>query len=176
MIYLVRHGETDWNKEDRIQGKADIKLNSIGVNQAQEVAEKLKNIKFNCVYCSPRTRAVETCKIISANDIILDERLSERDFGSYEGSIIDRGGSFSEMWDEKKEHMFPDVETLSEVNKRVSSFLDEMKEKHNKDDNVLIVCHGGTGFFVKLYFCGKPANGDYKWYLLANGEVATFSL
>ena len=175
MIYLVRHGETDWNKEGKIQGKADICLNSVGIKQAQEVAEKLKNIKFSCAYCSPRTRAVETCKIICADNAILDERLSERDFGSFEGSIIDKA-SFTEMWDEKKEYMFPDVETLSAINKRVSNFLDEIKERHKKEDNVLLVCHGGTGFFVKLYFCGKPADGDYKWYLLANGEVATFSL
>ena len=78
MIYLVRHGQTDWNLEGRYQGRIDIKLNSKGIEQAKEIKEKLKEIKFDKVFSSPLKRALETAQIITDNDIEIDERLIER--------------------------------------------------------------------------------------------------
>ena len=64
-LYLVRHGQTDWNIQGRIQGSTDIELNSTGLNQAQKTAELLKNIDFDVIYSSPLKRTVDTAKIIN---------------------------------------------------------------------------------------------------------------
>ena len=67
MIYIVRHGETDWNILKKLTGQTDIPLNLNGIKQAKEVREKLKNIKFDYVFSSPLKRAYETAKIITKN-------------------------------------------------------------------------------------------------------------
>ena len=68
MIYIVRHGETDWNKEHRIQGHIDIPLNDKGRQDALNAKKKLKNVKFDVVFSSPLQRAYETAKIIMSYD------------------------------------------------------------------------------------------------------------
>ena len=72
MIYIIRHGETDWNKEHRIQGHQDIPLNDQGRLDAKVAKKKLKNVKFDVVFSSPLKRAYETAKIITNNEIIID--------------------------------------------------------------------------------------------------------
>ena len=79
-IYLVRHGETEWNKEYRLQGQADTRLNDYGRELAVITAEALKEIPFDVIYHSPLSRAEETAVILKRDrkiDIIADERLKE---------------------------------------------------------------------------------------------------
>ena len=74
-IYLVRHGETDWNNEKRLQGWADISLNAKGVKEAEEVAEKLKNVHFDDAFCSDLERAEVTAEtILKGRDIEVDRK------------------------------------------------------------------------------------------------------
>lgn len=89
-IYLVRHGETDWNNEKRLQGWADISLNAKGVKEAEEVAEKLKNVHFDDAFCSDLERAEVTAEtILKGRDIEvqMDPRLRELGFGPLEGTL-----------------------------------------------------------------------------------------
>jgi broad specificity phosphatase PhoE len=65
MIYVVRHGQTDWNLEGRFQGRIDIPLNEKGKNQAKKTKEKLEGIEFDKVFSSPLKRALETAQIIT---------------------------------------------------------------------------------------------------------------
>ena len=65
MIYIVRHGQTDWNVEGRNQGRTDIELNETGIKQAEEIAKKLEGKKFDMVFSSPLKRAYKTAQIIS---------------------------------------------------------------------------------------------------------------
>lgn len=85
MIYIVRHGQTDWNVEGKYQGRIDIELNVNGINQAKQISEKLKDIKFDKIFSSPLKRALQTAIIISGGDIIIDDRLIERSNGELEG-------------------------------------------------------------------------------------------
>ena len=64
-IYLIRHGETDWNKANRIQGQVDIPLNDYGIRLAEETAEALKDVPFEAIFCSPYDRARKTADIIT---------------------------------------------------------------------------------------------------------------
>lgn len=87
MIYIVRHVQTDWNKEGRYQGRIDVDLNSEGVSQAIKIRDKLADIKFDKVFSSPLKRAYKTARIICDNDIITDYRLIERCNGKLEGKL-----------------------------------------------------------------------------------------
>ena len=78
MIYIVRHGQTDWNVEGIYQGRIDIPLNKTGIEQAKKTKEELKGIKFDKVFSSPLKRAIETAQIICNNPIIKDDRIIER--------------------------------------------------------------------------------------------------
>ena len=87
MIYIVRHGQTDWNKQKVMQGQIDVPLNETGKEQARELGEKLKDIVFDHIFCSPllRTRqTLENLKLKSNTRIIYDDRLKERNYGEFE--------------------------------------------------------------------------------------------
>lgn len=88
-LYLVRHGQTDWNLQDKIQGWADVPLNDAGIKQAERLRDQLhkKNIIPDKVYASPLQRVRSTAKIITdgKQQIIIDERLMERNVGELEG-------------------------------------------------------------------------------------------
>ena len=89
MIYIVRHGETNYNVEGRYAGRIDVPLNDNGIKQAYLIKEKLKDIKFDKVFSSPLKRAYETATIICGDkyNIIKDDRLIERSNGELEGRL-----------------------------------------------------------------------------------------
>ena len=90
-LYLVRHGETDWNKVKKIQGQVDIPLNQFGKRLAEETAEGLRDIPFDLCISSPLSRAHETARIILYGKdipIIKDARIEEMAFGEYEGNAV----------------------------------------------------------------------------------------
>ena len=84
-LYVLRHGETDYNKEGIFQGQNNIDLNEEGIKQAQITAKSLENIFFDKVYVSPLKRAIETAKIVTNNELEIDDRIKERSFGKLEG-------------------------------------------------------------------------------------------
>ena len=90
-IYIFRHGETDYNAEKRAQGWIDIPLNDNGKKQAVLLAQKLADIKIDCIYSSPLLRALSTAEIVANKrqiKIIVNDGLKERYFGAFEGRII----------------------------------------------------------------------------------------
>ena len=87
-LLLARHGETDWNREFRIQGSSDIELNELGRQQAQFLAQELTDVDLDAIYSSDLSRAQATAAAVAAThglDVKLDPRLRERSFGSWEG-------------------------------------------------------------------------------------------
>ena len=87
-LYLIRHGETEWNKQNRLQGNIDVPLSAEGIRMAEGAAERLSEIHFNKIYSSPLSRAFTTAEIICKNqhDLIKkDDRLREISFGAGEG-------------------------------------------------------------------------------------------
>ena len=103
-IYLIRHGQTDYNRQFRLQGRSDIPLNRLGLAQARAAHEALRGVHFDAVYASPLRRAVDTACIVSGwpeEKIELDPRLIEIGFGIWEGSdfrtLGPAGTAFFEM-------------------------------------------------------------------------------
>lgn len=91
MIYLIRHGQTELNNAQVLQGRSDYPLNEAGIQQAQEAAQKLRErgIRFFHVYSSPLIRAVQTAEIVAPGiQPVLDDRLLEMDYGPYEGADL----------------------------------------------------------------------------------------
>lgn len=89
-LYVMRHGETQWNKEHRLAGRTDVLLNKNGIRLASLTAEGLKDVKFDLCISSPLQRALETARIVLNNrnvPIICDDGLIEISFGDYEGRV-----------------------------------------------------------------------------------------
>ena len=145
-LYLVRHGQTDWNVARKFQGDTDIPLNQTGIEQAHMVKEKLNNINIYLCISSPLSRTLETARIICDNQIpiITNQLLIERDLGEYEGKIIEESHYDGSLyWDYKLNLNDKGVESIKDLFKRCEEFLNQIKEEY-KDKNLLIVSHGAT--------------------------------
>ena len=150
MVYMVRHGQTDWNTQNRRQGQHDILLNEIGRRQAEELAKRINDLKIDKIYTSDLSRAIETAEIINRElnkEIIIDRRIREFDFGTVDGMFKD------EITPEIRYNLefHPEkygAEPKYEIFKRVKSFFDELKEQNGY---YLIVSHGGTLHMIMYY-------------------------
>lgn len=150
-IVFIRHGQTDVNKDNRLQGALiDAELNDAGRDYARKAAENFDENKFDVVYSSPMKRAVETAKIFTKGkkDINLDKRLLEFDFGEWDGMRMEEiGEKYPDIIDPwgKITHDYIKYsktgESYEAFEKRCSEFLDEMYKKY-PDKNVLVVAHG----------------------------------
>ena len=147
-IYLTRHGETQWNKEGRMQGWKNSDLTPSGIENAKRLGQRLKDIDFDYIYCSPLDRAVDTAKYIRGDkntEIVLTEFLKEMGFGKWEGMEHDRikelypTEHFS-FWN--KPHLYNQIEgeSFEELFKRVNDALNQITSNSSLE-NVLIVSH-----------------------------------
>lgn len=175
-ILLTRHGQTDWNVLKKVQGKADIELNENGIEQAEATRDALKNEKIDLILCSPLKRAKQTADIINQErniPIIIDERVSERDFGEFEG-MPNTDFDFNAFWSYKQNLQYEKAENIKEFFDRVNKFLSSIwKEYAGK--RILIVAHGGISIPVKCYFEGIPDMDTLLPLCLGNCEVAKYT-
>ncbi len=147
-IVMVRHGETDWNRENRFQGHADTSLNEPGRGQAHALAQELVRESFGAVYSSPLERAFETARIIASQlglDVEPSAGLMEVDVGSWSGltrsEVEARFPEGYARWIEFG-HGWDDGESYDELGERVVSDLLKIAMRH-ADELVLAVTHGG---------------------------------
>lgn len=150
MLYIMRHGKTDWNVKRKLQGRIDIPLNEEGRRMAKEAGKEYRNIHFDICYCSPLIRAKETAEIVLKGrniPIIIDERLKEMGFGIYEGienSFDIPDCPINELFHHPESYQVVEGgESLEELYARTGAFLKEIVEpvlEQGKD--ILIVGHG----------------------------------
>ena len=147
-IVLVRHGETDWNRDNRFQGRADPPLNDTGREQARVLAAELGTESFAAAYTSPLLRAAETAAILAGAlriDVVPDGSLMEVDVGSWSGlTRTEVEGRFPEGFARWLEygHGWDDGETYDELGDRVVSGLVDIAARH-PGEVALAVTHGG---------------------------------
>lgn len=146
-LYLVRHGQTDWNAANRLQGQSDIPLNGIGVAQARSLRDQIRQrgLRFNAIYSSPLQRARKTAEIIAdGGPIIIDDRLNERNIGQFEGSppsaLFNNGIDFL---DPKANSDSFGVEPIRDFHNRALSFLEDLRQTKPQDATILIVSSNG---------------------------------
>ncbi len=151
-IYIVRHGQTIWNKERRLQGRTNIPLSEEGREVAIKTGIALRKVHFDKVYSSPLDRAYETaCLICGERDIEIqkDDRLYELNFGNMEGRVMDElkaseDTKFRYFFDNPEQYEPDDRgETLEELCKRGAEFMrTEIEPYENRWQRVMIVGHG----------------------------------
>ena len=153
-LYVTRHGETEFNAQNRISGVTDILLTENGIAQAREMAQKAKEYgDIQRIIASPLKRAQMTAQIVGellGLPIQTDARLTEWDYGSFEGR--DR---FTEGFAETKAEFgvkMPDGgESVFQIVQRTYNVIDDVKRLY-PDENVLLVCHGGICRVIDSYF------------------------
>lgn len=150
-IILVRHGQTKWNSEGRVQGRTDIPLNARGMAQAEAVGEWLSGRKIDAVYASPLMRAHDTAKAIADRQGVCVKLLGEMieiDFGLWEGKTKrELAAEFPEFWtdwswhlDEQKSAMMQ-AESAYMILERTKRAIDAVMDENAKDATAVIVSH-----------------------------------
>ena len=181
-IYTARHGQTDWNKAHRIQGRTDVPLNATGVRQAEELRERARGIKLDVCYSSPLVRAAETAKIIVDGkcEIVYDERLMERRYGKFEGETETNyrwtGMLEHDRWDIVADTAERGMERATEVLVRARGFLDRVLAENSADAQVLVVAHGDFLKALHYVIIGYDDKTDFWEFFLENGEVVRYEI
>ena len=177
-IIAVRHGETAWNVDSRIQGQKDIELNETGRWQASRVGEALKSENISAVYSSDLGRAHETARPIAdaaGIPVIPTEGLRERSFGIFEGKTFDE---IRETWPEHAQNWRkrlpewapPDGgESLLQLRERVTQTMQDLAARH-PGEQIVVVAHGGVLDTLYRIATGQEVNSPRTWQL-PNGAI-----
>ena len=156
-LLITRHGQTDWNVEKKVQGKADIELNEKGKEQAEETKKLLAGKDIDLIICSPLIRARQTAEIINKGrniPIIFEDGISERNFGEFEGHSTSEF-DFEAFWSYQKNLKYEEAENIRDFFERVYSCIKKIQVE-NESKKVLIVSHGGVSIPIQCYFDGIP--------------------
>lgn len=154
-LYLIRHGETDWNTVKRLQGATDIPLNEKGEALARVTRDGMKEIPFDVIFTSPLKRAYRTAEIVRGDrdiPLIEDERIREICFGDYEGLVSKSEGysipdpDFKFFFTKTDKYQTPpNGESVASLLKRTGNFLEELKNREDlQDKTILISSHGAA--------------------------------
>jgi broad specificity phosphatase PhoE len=182
-IYLVRHGETDWNRTQRFQGQADISLNQIGKEQAQSIGPTLLRLKIDSVFSSTLSRAVETAEIATSDlnlTIQKDHRLREANVGEAEGLTLEQleskfGQEAIARWRSYEERdldfRYPNGESKRQMMYRIREVIIEIA-KGSDSQNIAVFAHG---MFMRAltYVFKQGVSWDHQ--VFSNGSVHHFS-
>ena len=169
IIYMMRHGETDWNVQHLFQGRTDIPLNKNGRKVAELTREGMKDIHFDIAFCSPLCRAKETAQIILEGrdvELVEDQRIIEMGFGEYEAtSMQDTDKDIETFYRHPEEYVDKKgIEPFEQVLARAQNFLDELTANPDyQDSTILVATHGAMlrgligafrGYTVKDFWKG----------------------
>jgi len=176
-LILVRHGETDWNKESRYQGQTDLELNETGKRQVEMLRNRLADTPIDLVYVSDLKRAMVSAQIITrGRDIVMVSRqeLREINFGEFEGKTF-----------EEIEAIYPDWvptnfdftsyrgESLNQVAARIKTFLSELAERNSSEQTVLVIGHGGS---LRVMLCILLGIDVSEWWQISLDTVSVTTI
>ena len=173
-LLLVRHGETVWNAEGRLQGTEDISLSEEGRRQARLIGDRLADTSIDVAYSSDQSRAHETAQhILEGRDVVLNPipELRERGHGLFEGlTVRERKERYPEMFAESlvKNLDFAPTggETFRGTNRRMAGWANGFLQEHLKE-TVLVVGHGGSLRGAIIAWMGFPDESTWR-FVLAN--------
>ncbi len=177
VVYLIRHGETDWNIEGRWQGQADVSLNENGLKQAVLIAGKLREVNLQAIFSSDLIRAIQTAQEIARLQglrIIIDKRLREIHQGDWQGMLVsDIKEKYAEKFRQRMTDPYsvapPGGETAREVKDRVMNALNDIIKDYPAG-NVAIISHGFA--LAVMLTCIKDLPISAAWDLIPdNTEI-----
>lgn len=169
-IYIVRHGETKWNAEGRIQGHTDIGLSERGKEQARAAARRLAGVHIDVAYSSDLSRTTDTARIILGERNIPFHPLP--DLREYNKGVFE--GLTAEEYRDRYPHLYeaslvndpdfapPGGETIRQCQARLSGFVESLRERH-LDEDVLLVGHGGSLRSGIVALLGLPLEANWKF-------------
>ncbi len=175
-VSFVRHGQTDLNKQMRMQGRINMHMNEEGIKQAERLRDQLKEsgTKFDLIYSSPLIRAVETARIATgSDDIITDDRLLEIDYGPYDGEVFyDLPENIKNFLRHPETEPVPEgIESFEHMMERTGSFLRDL-EKKDRNLSILVVAHGIMMFSIWGHIVGDGIHA-YRGTQMDNCEIRT---
>lgn len=162
-IFLVRHGETDWNSQGRFQGRLDVPLNEVGLAQAEALGLALRKERFGAFYASPLKRALETVGIIRLHHprapLLVEPDLMEMNLGEFDGMEAARWAAlypeFLQAWKKELAALrMPGGESLQEVQGRVLGLLFSIMERHEPGEKILLCAHNFVILAILCYVLG----------------------
>ncbi len=143
-LYLVRHGQTDWNLQNKAQGHADIPLNQTGLIEAKNLRDNLSTYQFDVCYVSPLQRARQTAELVLENrqvPIRIDPIMLERDFGSLQGTDP-KTWQIPNAFDRRINTGEGGIEPIKTLLERTRTFLEHLRAENSENARILIVGHG----------------------------------
>ncbi len=178
-IYLTRHGETVWNRQQRFQGHKNSDLTDKGILAAELLADRIEDIELDYIVSSPLLRAYNTAEIARGNkdvQIIKYDGLKEINLGEFEGmSYVDIKSKHTELLAEIEKDPFnnryPNGENLQEFYKRVVKVFTEVVDKH-RNKTTLIVAHGGTLKCIEAYIRKFKLSSDWMGNVVKNCSLS----
>lgn len=175
-LYVVRHGETIWNVERKVQGITDIPLTEKGRKDAEELQELISTLNIDVVISSPLDRARETAKILVNNSLPIntDDRIKERDWGMNEGALIDTVDRW-DCWDVILNTKVQNIECIQDFMYRVSSFIEDIKVRY-KDFNVLIVTHSAVSRVIHYLLETIPEDANLSRIDIPNLRIIEYKI
>lgn len=168
-LYLVRHGQTDWNVEGRWQGQADVPLNEIGRQQAAQIAHSLSEVGLAAIYSSDLARARETAGALArltGLEVKLDPRLREIHQGQWQGLLVSDiqeryGQEFQRRRDDPLNVAPPGGETVLQVRERVVDAIEDIVGQH-PDARVAVVSHGFALAVIQVHYQNRPVTDAWE--------------
>ena len=157
-LWLVRHGETEWNRTSRVQGDTDVPLNDTGLRQAEALAERIGGEAFDRIYASDLQRAAKTAEtVFPGQDVQLDRRLREINLGDFEGKVWrdvpeDEQAQFAVWFNGPYNQPVPGGESSDDLRERVAAWVEDLP----KEGRVIAFAHGGTIGAILHLFTGRP--------------------
>lgn len=175
-VFLVRHGEVEWNRKNAYIGSTDLPLNTNGERQAQMLADHLSGEKITAVYSSDLSRSRRTAELVAERfglQVQIMPKLREVDYGEWEGvglsNIAGRYPDLYEAWqNDPSNQRIPGGETFAELRDRAFPAFNDIAQRH-KDENAVVVAHKSTNRVILCCILGMDVN---RYKSIAQGNAA----
>jgi broad specificity phosphatase PhoE len=179
-VFLIRHGVTDWHRDQKVLGQRDVALNATGINQAQAAATALAGVAVGEVLASPLVRAVQTAEIIAGQygiEVARDPRLTDFRVGKWEGmnyEEVSRSPEYQRFIHDPLSEGIPGGEDMKQIRERAVAAVEQALEDAPQGESVVIVTHAGIVRVLLTYYLGShPAN--YHRLLVTPGSISVLS-
>ena len=172
-LMLVRHGESTYNAEGRIQGQEDAPLSARGRAQAERVAERLRAYQFDACYASDLSRAADTARAIMHHHpdvpFMFTTLLREIKFGVFEGKVMPEieqsyPDEYAQWMENRRGFTPPGAESVEELHARAGRVLAWLRDRGREDGTLLVVAHGGIFISVVAQALGLPMEERYRFH------------
>ncbi len=176
-ITLVRHGQTEFNYNNIIQGRSNPLLNDTGRRECLRLKQVIQDKSYDICYMSPFIRCVETAMILIGDRVktVPDQRLIERDMGELEGRDYGEYNRYL-FWDYDLNSSKLGVEPIQDIFKRCQEFLDMIQKNHKESDSILIVTHGSPYRALRILLLKKPLKGHLYDGSIKNCQLEEYTL